>query len=443
MRIVRTRLDYLDEAWRQFQTAHVTLVQGTEDQAQLTEHEHLFEEIENMFITASAIMRERIVEIDDANVMNHNGPSEEEGGGNGDDDGAAANADGHQQQPGPQINQNQAAWPLNLRLPWQFPIENVWGEFHGDKKKWQAFHDSFKTSVYENVAIPPVRKFQLLRSSLKGSAYKALGEWQICERNFEPAWQRLVKLYDDQYATSKELLSKLYGLKKMDAPNGMKLQIISNVAQEVSRQLGAMGHPVEHFDLIFVHEVQSKLDHASSMAWDVKRGINNRPTLSELTDFLDARAKALCHAYHVETTPQQNKNAERKRPQTGQGNQANNKRFKSTSNSSPAAVKTEPQQCAACSEKHLTRKCPEFIKLNLTNRKDKVHQANLCYNCLGHGHTIKDCKAGKCNRCDKKHNSLLCAENPNNRNVNADQVASKKKRAQKSKKDDKEKAKTA
>lgn len=91
-------------------------------------------------------------------------------------------------------------------------------------------------------------------------------------------------------------------------------------------------------------------------------------------------------------------------------------------------VKTESNACTMCPEEHLTRKCPRFLKLNLTNRKDKARAANLCFNCLGSGHTLKDCKSGKCNRCDKKHNSLLCPENPNNRHVNAGQVAAKKKK---------------
>lgn len=109
--------------------------------------------------------------------------------------------------------------------------------------------------------------------------------------------------------------------------------------------------------------------------------------------------------------------------------QGDSKRFKkNTPGSSNTQVKPEKHTCTMCPEEHLTRKCPKFLKLNLTNRKEKARTANLCFNCLSPGHTIKDCKSGQCNRCEKKHNSLLCSENPNNRNVNSGQMVSTRKK---------------
>lgn len=367
-RDVRTRFEHLHNAWRLFQAAHLALMKTEENEEQRATHTALYVEIENDFLNADAIVQERISLIErpgDAQADDH---SESENETEAHDD--------HQNQRQLPVTQNDsvnqgnvATTPVqvgqylaNLQFPWQFRIDNIWGEFNGDKKKWQSFHDSFKAAVYDRQDMPAVQKFQILRAALKGNASKSLGEWQVCDRNFEPAWARLKKLYDDQYATSKQLLDKLYGIKKMEGPSGLRLQIISNVAQEVSRQLAALGHEVEHFDLVFVHTIQGKLDHNTSMAWDVRRGDNVRPTLTELTDFLDARARALGHSHEAESSSQAPKINDRKRPPSGKNYQSDNKRSKpGSTNDKQLAVKAENQGCATCTESHITRKCPVFI----------------------------------------------------------------------------------
>lgn len=350
-------------------------------------------------------------------------------------------------QPNIQVGQFQAVAHQGANLPWQYRIENIWGEFSGDRKEWPAFYDSFKASIYENATLAPVQKLQILRAALKGKAAKSIGQWQVRGCNLEPIWNRLKELYDDPYTTSKELLQKVFSLKRLEGPNGNRLQIMSNVVLEVSRTLQALGYPAQHYDLLLIHSAQEKLDEKTSVAWNLHRQ-SNRPTLAEFTKFLDRQASALTSAYNLEMAHKPRDENDRKRSFNGQRNgntkgngnryghrngngnkngyHNDNKRFKlSTSQSNQIAVKMENSKCAMCSEDHITRKCPKFLQLKLTNRKDKARAASLCFNCLSPGHTIKDCRAGKCNRCDKKHNSLLCSENPNNRNLTVGQVATK------------------
>lgn len=443
IRMVRTRTSLLHRAWTDFQQAHINT------------HKRRFVEIEELFVEADAIMQERIAEFDppevDAN-RSQGGERELESDDEHDNRSVRSSQHGsdneHQQNnsrgqsnpttsatpagadvvtPNVQVGNYGATGQSFPQMPWQFRIENIWGEFDGDKEQWLSFHDSFKANVYDDPLLPPVRKFQILKAALKGKAAKSLGQWQVCDNNFEPAWQRLKKLYHDPYGTSNQLLQRILSLTKLDAPNGYKLQIISNVAQEVSRQLSALGLPAEHYDLMFIHAVQGKLDQKTSMDWDSLRGDNAQPTLIQFTDFLDARAKALNNAYQSEHGHENHKNKDRKRPSNDKPYQSGNKRFKqNTSSANHTVIKQEKQGCAMCSGEHLTRKCDKFVKLSLHKRKEKAKEANLCFNCLGRNHAVKDCKAGTCNRCEKKHNSMLCPENPNNRQLNANQVAKNK-----------------
>lgn len=444
IREVRTRLDHLHTQWNRMQQMHAILLErAAADDVQRDHHLDILERAEELFLDADAIMNERIHEImaPSTGTVSDRGDDSEENDHDGTD--RQRNGVGPQQTPPPIAAAiPQPAVPLGnipavaQQLPWQFRIENIWGEFDGDRKKWPAFHDSFKSRVYDDLSLPAVQKFQILRAALKGKAAKSLGEWQIRDCNFEPAWQRLKQLYEDPYATSKELIQKIFSMRKLESPNGTRLQIMSNITQEVSRQLKALGYPAEHYDLLFIHSVHGKLDEKTSVQWDLQRQ-SDRPTLSDFTGFLDRQAKALSNAYCMDQAPkQQNRNdrTERKRPNGGNHNgdgksyQSDSKRFKPNhSHSNYTAVKTEGTSCAMCPEDHTTRKCPKFLQLNLSKRKDKARSANLCYNCLSSAHAVKDCKSGKCNRCDKKHNSLLCPENPNNRQLNVNQAVAKKK----------------
>lgn len=457
-RAIRTRLNHLHDQWSNLRAAHIKVLHALENENQRGPHLDAYLAAENEFLAADAIMQERLAEVDNAveELSVHDARSEDGNDDNRQEDGRHDdNGNDNQQDPPladeqrpiPPVGQYQVAAQLN-GLPWQFRIENIWGEFAGDKKEWPAFHDSFNTTIYEHPTMPPVQKLQILRAALKGKAAKSIGQWQVRGCNFEPVWQRLKELYDDPYTTSKELFQKVAALRKIDQPNGNRLQIMSNVAQEVSRTLGALGYPTRHYDLFLIHSIQEKLDEKTSVAWNLQRQ-SDRPSLAEFTKFLDRQAKALANAYYSEMAQKPRDQNNRKRPFSSQSNgsakhsggngsghwqnhanakgyHGDSKRFKAaTPQSNYAAVKMENSKCAVCFEAHLTRKCPRFLQMNLHQRKDKARAANLCFNCLAPGHSLRDCKSGKCNRCDKKHNSLLCTENPNNRQLNVSQAMAK------------------
>lgn len=455
MREVRTRTSHLHDQWERLQTAHVNVIRTLDDDEQRAPHLEIFTRTENQFLSADAILQERIAEVENA-VVDHQ--SNDDGSDNDESDDHQSQADRHHdthrhRQPNRSNSVTAQSFDGNgtfvvqptAQLPWQYRMENTWGEFDGDRKKWPAFYESFLARIYKNPTLTLVEKFQILRAALKGKAAKALGEWQIRGCFFEPAWNRLMELYDDPYGTSKEHFQRIFSLKKLDSPHGERLQNMSNVTQEVSRQLKALGYPSEHYDLMLIHSVQAKLDDKTSVAWDLQRQ-SDHPTLAEFTKFLDRRAKALTNAFYTEVTSKSQNGNARKRPfdsgnqsngsRSGKGSgksyQGDSKRFKSNhTQSHHSAPKAESTTCACCSDDHVTRKCPKFLQLNLTKRKDEARAANLCFNCLSPGHNVKECKVGKCTRCEKKHNSLLCPENPNNRHLTVGQVATQKKKPKK------------
>lgn len=67
--------------------------------------------------------------------------------------------------------------------------------------------------------------------------------------------------------------------------------------------------------------------------------------------------------------------------------------------------------CNNCGGDHQMRKCEKFLKLNTSERWQRVNRVQVCPNCFMTLYERRHrCHEGKC-RCGQWHNSLLCAQN--------------------------------
>lgn len=297
-------------------------------------------------------------------------------------------------------------------------IENTWGYFDGNLTHWQGFHDRFKIAVHDDNTISNSYKFLHLQESLKGKAATAFGEWSTSDDNYEEAWNRLNQMYARKYQTSHELLAKFEHLPKLEKPSGFLLQKMSNITHEVMRQLKALKYPVEHFDLIFVHALQNKLDDETKKAWELYRK-SETPSVNEMLTFIEWQAKALAFTHSHEKKEQKDNKNNRKRDSFSKPEYNAKRANNDSAKPSTSGKNFEQKPCVLCKEKHRLHRCAKFLKMNLQARRKIVKENELCNNCLRPSHYSKDCFADACKRCNVKHNSLLCAENPDNRAINA------------------------
>lgn len=291
-------------------------------------------------------------------------------------------------------------------------VQNTWGEYDGDELAWQGFHDRFKAAVHDNPNIPKVFKFQHLFSSLTGKAKKDIGQWPQSEAGYDELWERLTEMFDRKYETSLKVVSKFYDLPKLDKPNAFMLKKLCNTTHEVLRTLRTMKYPVDKYDLFIVCGLHERLDAETSKAWQLERQ-SERPTTKEMLEFLDRQAKANVLSHH-----QSNDN--RKRASTSRdGGSAPKQSKPNVPSASNSGTKANVRSCKVCNGNHPVHQCTTFRKMNFSERKKCAKEKELCFNCLSPSHTSRDCQSSSCRRCPgKKHNSLLCNENPLNRSVN-------------------------
>ena len=78
--------------------------------------------------------------------------------------------------------------------------------------------------------------------------------------------------------------------------------------------------------------------------------------------------------------------------------------------------------CKLCEEKkaspkfprHFLFSCETFKGMSLLDRLTYLKDAKRCFNCMSPKHSVEKCpSSGRCKRCQKKHNSLICKEKGN------------------------------
>ena len=67
------------------------------------------------------------------------------------------------------------------------------------------------------------------------------------------------------------------------------------------------------------------------------------------------------------------------------------------------------QNCKVCKiQPHYINKCPDFLALPVTTRRERARELNWCLNCLGSGHSSKKCPSKwVCRQCQQRHHSLM------------------------------------
>ncbi|UYV61064.1 hypothetical protein LAZ67_1003288, partial [Cordylochernes scorpioides] len=64
--------------------------------------------------------------------------------------------------------------------------------------------------------------------------------------------------------------------------------------------------------------------------------------------------------------------------------------------------------CFLCQQEHGIYLCPTFLDMEPLERRRKVKQLKLCFNCLRNNHSVNQCRSEfKCRKCQGKHNTLI------------------------------------
>ena len=179
--------------------------------------------------------------------------------------------------------------------------------------------------------------------------------------------------------------------------SGKELCDFHDKVKQHLRALKATGkEPSNHF---ITSMLELKLDAETMFEWQRNSQDSTEiPDYDNLLDFLNLRAQAseMHNPKKTHGYPQ-----ERKVPSKPVG--AFHANVSNTSN------------CVVCKDnKHPLYVCPRFKAYNHEQMLATLKEHNLCMNCLGTGHFVRQCKSShRCRKCNKLHHTLLHVQEPN------------------------------
>lgn len=277
--------------------------------------------------------------------------------------------------------------------------------FSGAYEQWLHFRDTYKSLIHNNATLSKIQKFHYLRSSVSGEAAEQIQSLETSDVNYDIAWDILQGRYENRNLIINSHIDAIFEIAPLKLESYLGIRKIHSSIERHIRSLKAIDVPVDGWDMIIINIIMSKLDPVTLRDWKGVKIASQIPTLKEMLAFLSDRcqmlqgmkndsAKIIPHATRANATHA------RQTPKT----------FFATGSGS----------CNYCNGSHSTFTCASLIKLPVNSRIEEARKRHLCLNCLRKGHSTRDCKnPGSCQKCGKKHNSLLHLELTNETRISS------------------------
>ena len=263
-------------------------------------------------------------------------------------------------------------------------------KFDGKVSQWFSFSDTFSSLIHNDNSIDPIRKFHYLKSCLTDRASDSIESIPVTSENYAIAWETLTGRYNNKKVIVNYHLDKIFGMKALAKENFTEFRtLIDNIKKHI-RALKALGVPTDHWDVILIYIINTKLDPESKRLWDMTLKTNELPKFEEFEQFLESRCFTLSNSSEIKPRDHTNSN-------------------KNKGVSSFITTDSKKQTtCAICAKsQHPAFKCPDLLSLSPQDRFKLVKRKELCLKCFRKGHSLNNCKFYNCKTCCQPHNVLL------------------------------------
>lgn len=157
--------------------------------------------------------------------------------------------------------------------------------FKGNYDSWLEFKDTFNSLIHSNSQISEIQKFHYLRASLEGNAVRVIQSLEFSAVNYHNAWDLLCHRYDNKRLLVHNHLKALFSLEPINKESsGQIRQIVDNVSKHL-RALNTLNLPTDHWDVLIIFLVTSKLDKYTLREWEEYKIKSELPSLDEMNLF--------------------------------------------------------------------------------------------------------------------------------------------------------------
>ena len=278
--------------------------------------------------------------------------------------------------------------------------------FNGNYHNWLEFRDTFTSLIHSNKDIDDITKFHYLLSALQGSAVSVIKNLDFTGNNYITAWDLLHDRYNNKRLLVNNHVQALFQTRSIQKESSKDLRYLIDSIHKNLRALHTLDQHTEHWDILIIYIMSSKLDSVTNREWEECRsGLTDSPTLKDFTTFLSNRADLLETLEESKINKYKSDHTDTyKKSHTHNNNKSQTFITTSTRNNYKPNISLS---CPLCKDQHYLFNCRSFRDLPVDSRKQKADELQVCLNCLRSGHTHKKCNLGHCKYCTMKHNTLL------------------------------------
>ena len=283
-----------------------------------------------------------------------------------------------------QINNN--ALNDSIKLPdIKLPI------FDGNLTQWRYFRDLISELIINNPSIKDSAKFFHLNNSLAPNLQQAIANIPQSASNFSVAWKFLTSRYDNPRLQVSAHVDKIFNPPKYTPGSASSLRTLVDHVKANLSSLRTLALSVSLEDLFIQKIILDQLDLETLKIWEQQSSVDSVPTLDDLLNFVEKRARVLDIAPPNHLSLKQDTSVA------------------SATNSKPLPNKdyNVSNKCTFCSQAHRNYACPKFLSWSVHERRNKAYYFNLCKNCLFKWSPNHKCTPIKCRKCGQAHHTLL------------------------------------
>lgn len=141
-------------------------------------------------------------------------------------------------------------------------------KFDGTYFRWLEFRDTLLSVINSNDRIKPIHKFHYLTSYFEGDAARIISNIEVSEANYNDAWRLLCERYDNKRQLINHHLNALFKMDQSVRECERSLRFLVDHVTKNLRALCSLGQPTQHWDILIIHIVSSKLDTFTLTKWE-------------------------------------------------------------------------------------------------------------------------------------------------------------------------------
>ena len=263
--------------------------------------------------------------------------------------------------------------------------------FDGNMTKWRYFRDLVSELIINNPSLKDSSKFFHLNSCLAPNLQQALANIPQSASNFSVAWRFLTSRYDNPRLQVNAHVDQIFNPPQYTPGSASSLRSLVDHVKANLASLHSLRLSVSLEDLFVQRIILDQLDVETLKIWEQQSSVDSVPTLDDLLNFIEQRARVL------DVNPPNQPPPQRIMPT----------KFASIPRTPFNRTYNLPNKCIFCGQGHLNHQCPKFFNMSLADRKDKVDQFRLCNNCLRVGTPNHRCSFLNCWKCGQSHHTLL------------------------------------